>query len=136
VDVGQHPSGGDGDGVEQAAELLVVAYRELDVAQHDAGPAADGDDSGGGGSGAGGAAVFDERLDAVDLDCCSSNGFRLLTVYCRGSRRTNNSAVYACEILKWQITVECPVSLQVWACCSKPSSTSMGGQPSCCWMVQ
>ena len=35
VDVGQHPSGGDGDGAEQLAELLVVARGELDVARHD-----------------------------------------------------------------------------------------------------
>jgi hypothetical protein len=37
VDVGQHPSGGDGGGAEQAAELVVVAHGELDVARHDAG---------------------------------------------------------------------------------------------------
>ena len=36
MDVGQHPAGGDGDGAEQLAELLVVAHGELDVARHDA----------------------------------------------------------------------------------------------------
>jgi hypothetical protein len=37
VDVGHDTAAGDGDGAQQAGELLIVADGKLDVARHDAG---------------------------------------------------------------------------------------------------